>query len=376
MGGPGVIPADAPADAIARLQLLRTDSIGPVTYRQLIGRFGDAGAALAALPDLARRGNRVLHIAPADAAAAELAAATALGATPLFLGETAYPALLAATETAPPLIYARGDVALLDRPAVAIVGARNASAAGIRFARQLADDLAAADHVVISGLARGIDAAAHQAALARGTIAVVAGGIDVPYPPEHAELMARIAQGGLVLAEQPPGVAPQARHFPRRNRIIAALAAGTIVVEGALRSGSLITARVAADLGREVMAVPGSPLDPRAQGCNQLIREGATLVQSAADVLEALSSFAGGSLAGQPGLRFHVADDLLPAPVPAADPDARARVVRALSPTPAPVDELVRQTGLAAAHVASVLLDLELEGLIVRHAGARVALVG
>lgn len=376
MGGPGVIPADAPADAIARLRLLRTDSIGPVTYRQLIGRFGDAETALAALPELARRGNRVLQVPPADAAAAELATARRLGAVPLFLGEGAYPALLAGTETAPPLLYALGDTALLDRPAVAIVGARNASAAGTRFARQLANDLAEADHVVISGLARGIDAAAHHAALARGTIAVVAGGIDVPYPPEHADLMARIAAGGLVLAEQPPGVVPQARHFPRRNRIIAALAAGTIVVEGALRSGSLITARIAADLGRDVMAVPGSPLDPRAQGCNQLIREGATLIQSAADVLEALSSFAGGSMSGQPGLRFHVADDLLPAPVPVADPDARARIVRVLSPTPAPVDDLVRQTGLAPAHVASVLLDLELEGLIVRHAGARVALAG
>jgi DNA processing protein len=288
---------------------------------------------------------------------------------PLFLGDGAYPALLAATETAPPVIYARGDATLLDRPAVAIVGARNASAAGIRFARQLSHDLAEADHVVISGLARGIDAAAHQAALARGTIAVVAGGIDVAYPPEHADLMAQIAEHGLVLAEQPPGVQPQARHFPRRNRIIAALAAGTVVVEGALRSGSLITARVAADLGREVMAVPGSPLDPRAQGCNQLIREGATLIQSAADVLEALGNFS-----GQPAVRFNVADAVLPAPALVADPDARAALCRMLSPTPAPVDELVRLTGLPAAQVASVLLDLELEGQIVRHAGARVAL--
>ena len=270
------------------------------------------------------------------------------------------------------MLYARGDLALLDRPAVAIVGARNASAAGTRFARQLALDLAEADYVVVSGLARGIDAAAHAAALERGTIAVVAGGVDVPYPPDHADLMARIAEQGLVIAEQPPGIEPQARHFPRRNRIIAGLSAGTIVVEGAPKSGSLITARIVADLGREVMAVPGSPLDPRAQGCNLLIREGATLIQTAADVLEALST-----LSGQPALRFNAAE-LLPLPDygPALTPDpaARAALLALLSPTPAPIDDLIRLTKLPPAQVASVLLDLELEGALTRHAGARVAL--
>ncbi len=271
-----------PGDAVSRLRLIRIDSIGPVTYRQLIARFGDAETALKALPDLARRGNRQLALHPESEALAELETAATLGAHLLFLGTSDYPALLAGTETAPPVLYARGDLALLDRPAVAIVGARNASAAGTRFARQLALDLAEADYVVVSGLARGIDAAAHAAALERGTIAVVAGGVDVPYPPDHADLMARIAEHGLVIAEQPPGIEPQARHFPRRNRIIAGLSAGTIVVEGAPKSGSLITARIAADLGREVMAVPGSPLDPRAQGCNLLIREGATLIQTAA----------------------------------------------------------------------------------------------
>ena len=373
------LPGDAgkgtfivPADAVSRLRLIRTDSIGPVTYRQLIARFGDAETALKALPDLARRGNRQLSLHPESEALAELETAATLGAHLLFLGTPDYPALLSGTETAPPVLNARGDLALLDRPAVAIVGARNASAAGTRFARQLALDLAEADYVVVSGLARGIDAAAHAAALERGTIAVVAGGVDVPYPPDHADLMARIAEQGLVIAEQPPGIEPQARHFPRRNRIIAGLSAGTIVVEGALKSGSLITARIAADLGREVMAVPGSPLDPRAQGCNLLIREGATLIQTAADVLEALST-----LSGQPALRFNAAE-LLPLPDygPALTPDpaARAALLALLSPTPAPIDDLIRLTKLPPAQVASVLLDLELEGALTRHAGARVAL--
>ncbi|WP_303812023.1 DNA-processing protein DprA [Sandarakinorhabdus limnophila] len=373
------LPGDAgkgtfivPADAVSRLRLIRTDSIGPVTYRQLIARFGDAETALKALPDLARRGNRQLALHPESEALAELETAATLGAHLLFLGTPDYPALLSGTETAPPVLNARGDLALLDRPAVAIVGARNASAAGTRFARQLALDLAEADYVVVSGLARGIDAAAHAAALERGTIAVVAGGVDVPYPPDHADLMARIAEQGLVIAEQPPGIEPQARHFPRRNRIIAGLSAGTIVVEGAPKSGSLITARIAADLGREVMAVPGSPLDPRAQGCNLLIREGATLIQTAADVLEALST-----LSGQPALRFNAAE-LLPLPDygPALTPDpaARAALLALLSPTPAPIDDLIRLTKLPPAQVASVLLDLELEGALTRHAGARVAL--
>jgi DNA processing protein len=359
-----------PVDAVARLRLIRTDSIGPVTYRQLIARFGDADTALKALPDLARRGNRRLSIPTEAEAQAELDTAARLGAHLLFIGTPDYPALLSGTETAPPVLYARGDLALLDRPAVAIVGARNASAAGTRFARQLAIDLAEADHVIVSGLARGIDAAAHAAALERGTIAVVAGGVDVPYPPEHADLMARIAEQGLVIAEQPPGIEPQARHFPRRNRIIAGLSAGTVVVEGAPKSGSLITARIAADLGREVMAVPGSPLDPRAQGCNLLIREGATLIQTAADVLEALST-----LSGQPRAPMQVAE-----PLPAAAPEegwyaaARTALLALLSPTPAPIDDLTRLSALPAAHVASVLLDLELEGVVVRHAGARVAL--
>jgi DNA processing protein len=359
-----------PDDAVARLRLIRTDSIGPVTYRQLIARFGSAGAALQALPDLARRGGRVLTIATSAAAEAEIAALSAIGAAMIFIDTPAYPALLASLESAPPVLSARGDLGLLDRPAVAIVGARNASAAGVRFARQLAHELAEEDLVVVSGLARGIDAAAHAGAMAGGTVAVVAGGVDIVYPPENAALMAEIAQKGLILAEQMPGVEPQARHFPRRNRIIAGLAAGTLVVEGAPKSGSLITARVAAEAGREVMAVPGSPLDPRAQGCNILIREGATLVQSAADVIEALSAFGQGT---QVGMRFKVAEAALPELARDADDADRAEIARLLSPTPVAIDEIIRLSGLPSAVVATVLLDMELVGQVVRHAGGRVA---
>ncbi len=370
------LPSNWPDDAVDRLRLIRTDSIGPITYRQLLARFGTAAAALAALPDLARRGSRSLSIAPAAEAEAELAALDRIGATMIFIGTPAYPALLAALETAPPVLAARGDTGLLDRPAVAIVGARNASAAGVRFARTLASDLAAEDLVVVSGLARGIDAAAHQGAMQGGTIAVVAGGVDVVYPPEHAALMAEIAEKGLILAEQKPGVEPQARHFPRRNRVIAGLAAGTLVVEGAPKSGSLITARIAAEAGREVMAIPGSPLDPRAQGCNLLIREGATLVQNAADVVEALSAFGHTGSAGQQlGMRFKAAESATWYDEPAQDAGdgERAAVAALLSPTAVAIDELVRLSGLPAAVVATVLLDLELAGRLVRHAGGRVA---
>ena len=362
-----------PADAVARLRLIRTDSIGPVTYRQLLARFGDAETALRALPDLARRGGRSLVVATIAAAETELATLERLGATMIFIGTPAYPALLASQESAPPVLSARGDTGLLERPAVAIVGARNASAAGVRMARTLATELADEDLVVVSGLARGIDAAAHQGAMVGGTIAVVAGGVDVVYPPENAALMAEIAEKGLILAEQMPGIEPQARHFPRRNRIIAGLAAGTLVVEGAPKSGSLITARIAAEAGREVMAIPGSPLDPRAQGCNLLIREGATLVQTAADIIEALSAFGSGP---QLGMRFKAAEttplyDHIPADAGDAERDTIAAL---LSPTPVAIDELVRLSGLAPPVVATVLLDLELGGSVARHAGGRVSL--
>ena len=358
------------SDAVARLRLIRSEQIGPVTYRQLVQRFGTAQAALDALPDLARRGGgKTLRIATIDEATRELDALVGFGAQAIFLGTPDYPNLLARTETAPPVIAVKGDVTLLERPAVGIVGARNASAAGTRFARGLASDLADAGLVVVSGLARGIDAAAHEGALAGGTVAVIAGGVDVCYPPETADLQRRIGEQGLVIAEMPFGTQPQARHFPRRNRIIAGLCAGTVVVEGALRSGSLITARLAAEAGREVMAIPGSPLDPRAQGCNMLIREGATLVQSATDIVEAVSGFAGGGELRSLTLGYDAT------PVALETGDAEIAIVSGLlSPTPVPIDELVRLSALPSAIVAAVLVDLELGGRVVRHAGGRVAL--
>ncbi len=360
--------AGAGSDDFARLRLIRSENIGPVTYRQLIRRFGSAARALAALPDLVQRGGGTARIAPEATVAAELAAVARFGARFVFLGDPDYPFLLAQTETAPPALAVKGDVRLLDRPAVALVGARNASAAAVRFARELATALAEAELVVVSGLARGIDAAAHWGALAGGTVGIVAGGIDVVYPPENAELQGRIGAEGLVVAEAAFGTQPQARHFPRRNRIIAGLCAGTVVVEGALKSGSLITARIAAEAGREVMAVPGSPLDPRAQGCNQLIREGATLIQTAADVVEALGTVSGdvGGRLLSPGAEWEAG----PAE---ADDATRDAIAALLSPVPVAIDELVRQTGCASAVVAGALLDLELAGRIVRHAGGRVA---
>ena len=374
----------ASADDVARLRLIRSDNIGPVTYRQLLRRFGTAGAALAALPDLVRRGGGALRaaggggggsarIATAAEAEAEIAAVTAFGGRFVFVDDADYPFLLARTESAPPALAVKGDVRLFDRPAVAMVGARNSSAVAVRFARELAAELAANDLVVVSGLARGIDAAAHWGALSGGTIGVVAGGLDVVYPPENAELQGRIAAEGLVIAETAFGTSPQARHFPRRNRIIAGLCVGTVVVEGALKSGSLITARIAAEAGREVMAVPGSPLDPRAQGCNALIREGATLIQTAADVIEALGTV-GGDLGGRL-LSPDAAWDAGPLAVE-ADDATRDEIVRLLSPVPVAIDELVRQSGCASATVAGALLDLELAGRIVRHAGGRVAVAG
>jgi DNA processing protein len=320
------------------------------------------------LPDLARRGGgRLPAVPPIESAEAELARLDRLGARCLFRGTAGYPALLDRIEAAPAMLVVKGDLALFARRAVAIVGARNASGAAIRFARLLAHDLAGQGWLVVSGLARGIDTAAHMGSIEGGTAAVVAGGIDVVYPPENAALQDAIAERGVLIAEQPPGVEPRARHFPYRNRIIAGLSLGTVVVEAAPRSGSLITARLAADFGREVMAVPGSPLDPRAQGCNLLIREGATLIQSAADIAEALSPI--GGVTAPPPDRFAVSHD----PVD-ADDGARRAVGDLLGPVPLPVDELVRQSGLAPGVVQLVLVELELAGRLERHAGGRISL--
>lgn len=357
-------------DAIARLRLARSQNVGPVTYAQLMARFGTAEAALDAIPDLARRGGgRSPRIAALGAVEAEMAAVAKLGARYLFLGLAPYPLALAEIPTAPPVLIVSGDESVLARPLVAMVGARNASAAARRFARELAHRLGAEGYGIVSGLARGIDTAAHAGSLDSGTIAVVAGGIDIYYPPENEELQRAIGDRGFLIAEQPPGSEPKARHFPYRNRIIAGLALGTIVVEAAPRSGSLITARQANEFGREVMAVPGSPLDPRAQGCNQLIRDGATLIQNAADVIASLDPFSLGGLR-EPGQGFGRG----PVSPDAGDGDRKV-VAGLLGPVPVPVDELIRQSGLAPAIVQTVLLELELAGRLERHAGGRVSLI-
>lgn len=354
----------------ARLRLLRSANIGPITWRQLIARFGTAEMALEALPMLAARGGgRAPVIADLTSVRREIAAVEKLGARYLFLDDAGYPSLLAELESAPPALILRGRLDLLNRTCVAMVGARNASAAACRFARQLAIGLSEAGATIVSGLARGIDTAAHVGSLEGGTVGVIASGIDVVFPPENAELQERVAREGLLIAEQPPGTEPLARFFPSRNRIIAGLALGTVVVEAAPRSGSLITARIAAEAGREVMAVPGSPLDPRAQGCNLLIREGATLVQSVDDILEMLRPI------DPRAVRSPVNPFGGPPPLDASDADRR-RITELLGPVPVTVDELVRQSGLAPALVQTVLLELELAGRLERHAGGRTSLTG
>jgi len=353
-------------DLIDRIRLIRSPSIGPVTYHQLVARFCSAGAALAAIPDLARRGGgSAPRLFGRDEAERELMRVEKLGARYLALGQGLYPSLLAQLDDAPPLLIAKGDLGLLDRPSVALVGARNASAAACRFARSLAHDLGCEGLAVVSGLARGIDSAAHDGALESGTIAVIAGGIDVFYPPENKARQEALFEKGLVLAEMPPGTEPRSRHFPYRNRIIAGLTLGTIVVEAAPRSGSLITARLAAEAGREVMAVPGSPLDPRARGCNQLIRDGATLVQDAADVVEAIEParprVAAPKAAYEPAAESY-------------DGEAAQAVEALLGPSPVPVDELIRLSGAPSGAVQMALLELDLAGRLDRHAGGKVSL--
>ncbi|MDP3675474.1 MAG: DNA-processing protein DprA [Novosphingobium sp.] len=358
-------------EAFARINLLRSPNIGPVSYRQLMLRFGDARRALEALPDLAGRGGSAYRPAPVARIEDEIAAVRHAGSRYLFHDGPDYPPLLGELESAPPILIVRGDAAIAARPCVAIVGARNASAAAVKLARDFAAALSEAGFAVVSGLARGIDGSAHRGALtgAGGTIGVIASGIDIAYPPEHAELQEQVANQGLLIAEQPPGVEPLARHFPSRNRIIAGLAAGTVVVEAAPRSGSLITARLAGEAGREVMAIPGSPLEPRSQGCNQLIRDGAVLVQSAEDVIELVEGFAGTprSTFRESAADFAFADTAEATTEPA---DIAGLLTRA----PVGVDELIRQSGERPAAVHLALLELELAGRLVRHAGARVSL--
>ena len=347
---------------------MRTPGIGPVTYRQLIARFGTPAAALAAVPDLARRGGGPApRLFGRDEAEREIATVDKAGARYLAIGQGLYPPLLAELDDAPPLIMAKGNLILLDKSAIAIVGARNASAAACRFARGLAHDLGQDGIVVVSGLARGIDSAAHDGALDTGTIGIVAGGVDIFYPPENEERQKALYERGLVLAEMPPGTEPRSRHFPYRNRIIAGISAGTVVVEAAPRSGSLITARLAAEAGREVMAVPGSPLDPRAQGCNQLIRDGATLVQTAADVVEALRPLERRVASPSSGYELSPGE-------PLDGEDVLSQVEALLGPSPVPVDEIIRLSGAPSGAVQMALLELDLAGRLDRHAGAKVSL--
>ncbi|VVT17711.1 DNA-processing protein DprA [Erythrobacter sp. EC-HK427] len=357
-------------EAFARIRLLRSANIGPVSYSQLLSRFGTAAEALEALPDLAARGaKRNYTPAARDRIEREIAEARKAGARYLFHDMPDYPALLAEMENAPPIITMRGRIELASQPCVAMVGARNASAAAVKLSRDFARKLSEAGFVVVSGLARGIDGASHEGAMP-STIGVIASGIDIAYPPQHAKLQEQIASEGLLIAEEPPGTEPRGQHFPKRNRIIAGLAIGTVVVEAAVKSGSLITARLAAEAGREVMAIPGSPLEARSHGCNHLIREGAVLVQEPEDVIELLTGFD-----GVPRSSFR--DPVTPADfAPLEEPsEAETRAIAdMLTLAPVSVDELIRQSGASAGAVQMALLELEIAGRLERHAGGKVSL--
>jgi DNA processing protein len=356
-------------DPLDWLRLIRSRRVGAVTFHRLIAEHGSARAALAALPAIAAAaGVEGYAVCPVEVAAHEMRAGRVAGAKLLCHGATDYPGALMDLTDAPPILWAVGDVSLLSRPMVAMVGARNASSLGVRMARRLAEGLAAAGQVVVSGLARGIDAEAHQAALTSGTVAVLAGGVDVIYPAENAGLAAEIATKGCLVSEQPMGLVPQARHFPLRNRIVSGLARAVIVVEAAARSGSLITARTALDQGRDVMAVPGHPFDARAAGCNMLLRDGAVLVRGSQDVLEVIGGQA--PVAATPALRLQP----LPGPVSPARPLKDVAVLHGmilsrLGPSPLAEDQLVRDLAMTPAELAPELLMLELDGRIQRQPG-------
>ena len=363
------------ADTISLLRLARTEGIGPLTFRRLIARHRSGAAALAALPALSA-GRATPYVPPSEGEARREADALArLGGRFVFLHDPLYPPLLALLPYAPPVLAVLGDAPLLAAPAVAIVGARNASAAGRRVAEELAAALAAKGLTIVSGLARGIDTAAHQGALRAGpTVAVLPGGIDVPYPPENVALAASIAQHGAVVAESPLGTAPLNRHFPRRNRIVAGLSLGVVVVEAAHRSGTLITARLALEHGREIFAVPGSPLDPRCRGSNDLIRQGAHLVETAEDVLDHLPEapraaplFEPARMAAAGAETAEAAPDALGPP-----PEGAAEVLDLIGLSPVSVDEVLRRCHLTAPELQAVLTDLELEGRVELLPGHRV----
>jgi DNA processing protein len=357
------------------LRLISSENVGPITFRQLINRFGSAADALSALPDLARRGglSRPIRLYPAADAERDIERIAALGAKLVAYGEEDYPALLREIDSAPPLLCLKGQTSLLALPCVAIVGARNASALGRKFARQLAAELAQAGFLVVSGLARGIDTAAHEASLSVATAAVLAGGIDIVYPPENADLHGSIGARGVLIAECMPRTTPTADHFPRRNRLISGMSYGTLVIEAAVRSGSLITARLAAEQGREVFAVPGSPLDPRAGGTNKLLREGATLITSAADVLETLAPVIGRPVRVKEEL-MREDEDTVPLAEEMGSGEEHQRILQLLGPAPVEVDDLIRESGLKTSLVVAILLELELAGLVVRQRRNHVSL--
>ena len=361
------------AQRIDCLRLIRSDNVGPRTFRSLVNHFGSARAALERLPDLARRGGasnpgRICTQADAER---EIAHTAKMGAALLSPGETGYPPRLALIDDAPPLLGVRGGRDVQMRPMIGIVGSRNASGAGLKFAQMLARDLGDAGFVIASGLARGIDQAAHCVTLESGTVAVLAGGHDKIYPPEHDDLLLDILDAGSgAISEMPLGHSPRARDFPRRNRLISGVALGVVIVEAAHRSGSLITARFANEQGREVFAVPGSPLDPRAAGTNDLIKQGATLVTGAADVINAITPIMGGHL------ELPLGESETSPPLnhePAAD--ERTRIIDLLGPSPAGIDDLIRVTGISPAAVRTVLLELELAGRLERHGGGLVSLL-
>lgn len=382
-------------DPILWLQLARSRRVGPATFHRLMRAHGSAAAALAALPEIARAaGVEHYEVCPMGVVRAEMLRGSKFGAQLLLWGQAGYPQGLMDLADAPPLLWALGNLDLLARPCIAMVGARNASSLGLRMAKALAGGLGGAGQVVVSGLARGIDAAAHEAALRTGTIAVQAGGLDVIYPEENATLSAQIAAQGLRLCEHPFGMAPQARHFPQRNRIVAGLARAVVVVEAAAKSGSLITARDAADLGRDVLAVPGHPFDARAAGCNGLIRDGAILVRSAADVLEALGlpPQAAATRAAPKPMDLAPIDPVPIDPVAAqegqtaasraASPKLRdthalhAQILARLGPSPVAEDQLLRDVGAKGAELGQALVALELDGAILRHAGGLISRLG
>ena len=357
------------AERIDRLRLIRSDNVGPRTFRSLLHHCGSARAALERLPEFARRGGapRSQRIPSEADARAELDACAKLGIGLVAPGENGYPPRLPELDDAPPLLGVRGAIDVLMRPMIAIVGSRNASAAGLKFAQVLARDLSDAGFVVVSGLARGIDQAAHRASIEGGTVAVLAGGHDKIYPPEHVDLLHGLLALGAAISEMPLGHVARAHDFPRRNRLVSGVSLGVIVVEAALPSGSLITARLANEQGREVFAVPGSPLDPRAAGTNGLIKQGATLITEASDVIQAVEPIMGRPIE----LREDDVEPLAP------DPDAteRERVVDLLGPTPVQLDDLIRLSGASPAVVRTVLLELELAGRLERHGGGLISLL-